>query len=217
MSGTALTRTMEYQEKLQLLFWDKGALTLVGIVLAAVITYFFNIRAKREERAASALQEHMQRRREFALRILDGEIALLEQKLEIFLWPLSLFLGIDSAVWQKIPGLVEDTATLPTKTGKLVETQLLLPNHFRAVELIERNFHLVAEENDLLNPMIDYVQHVAIYRALRESKSGVNPVDVGAPFPEELPMHLQRILERTMAELSALKSRRAEQANVLTR
>jgi len=30
---------MLYQDKLQWLLWDKGALTLAGIVLAAVVTY----------------------------------------------------------------------------------------------------------------------------------------------------------------------------------
>lgn len=64
--------------------------------------------------------------------------------------------------------------------------------------------------------MVDYVQHVAIYRALRESKAGLNPIDAGAPFPDELPARLERVLEKTRAELVALKVRRAEQANALT-
>jgi len=69
------------------------------------------------------------------LRIIDGQIALLEQRLESFLWPLTLYLGIDSALWRKIPSLTDGVHVLPSKAGQLVETQLLLPNHFRAFEL----------------------------------------------------------------------------------
>lgn len=195
--------------------WQNGLFTVVGIFLTAFVTYVFNSRARREERAEVARQETLQRQREVSLRIIDGQIVAQEKKLEIFLWPLTLYLGIDEAVWEKVPGLIDGSAALPSRAGQSLEAQLLLPNHFRAVELIERNFHLVAEERDLLQPMIDYVQHVAIYRALRETKSNLNPIGAGAPFPSTLPICLERVLLRTRNELAALKRRRAKQANVL--
>ncbi|MCS0584839.1 hypothetical protein NX784_24945 [Massilia pinisoli] len=172
---------MTYQDSLRLLVWDKAALALVGILFGGLLTHILNMCSKSRDRHLLAIDDSARRKREASLRIIDGQIDLLQRRLDEFLWPLTLYLMIDGAVWKKVPGLHVSAENMPTEAGRLVESQCLLPNHYRAVELIEKNFHLVAGEDELRGPMIDYVQHVAIFRALREANLTLNPIDVDEP------------------------------------
>lgn len=207
---------MTFDESMKLLILDKAALALIAITMGGLLTHYLNRRAKSEDRAAVAVEDLVRRRREAALRAIDLEIALLERRINDFLWPLTLYMRIDDVVWKRIPGLNLDGQSMPTKAGALIESQCLLPNHYRAVELIERHFSLVAEETELINPMIDYVQHVAIFRALREANLNLNPIDVGAEFPVSLPTALERVLTGSMNNLSKLKASRSAQVATLS-
>ncbi len=104
---------------------------------------------------------------------------------------------------------------MPTIAGALVESRILIPNHSRAVEIIEQNFHLVATEKSLVESMVKYIRHVAVFRSLREAGLNMNPIDVNEPFPSEFPEKLHEHLELSMRELSDLKKRRAEHAAIV--
>jgi hypothetical protein len=207
---------MTFNEELILLVVDKGL--IAGI--AALVWFAFSQRQKIQDRAQlridAAEQESRSLKRDSALRSIDARIAFLERRLENLLWPLTLCMRKDDAIWQRIPGLYEDGTQLPTKAGALVELGVLLPNHNRAVEVIEQNFHLVATESSLIGPMIQYIRHVAVFRSLREAGFKLNPIDVNEPFPTEFPERLQGYLEQSMQELSDLKQRRAEYATLAT-
>lgn len=207
---------MTFAEELKLLIVDK--ILIAGI--AGFIWYVYSQRQKTldraQERADAAEQEARNLKRESTLRIIDDRIAFLERRLEHFLWPLVLCMRKDDAIWQRVPGLYSDGSQLPTEAGVLVESTVLLPNHKRAVEIIEQNFHLVATEDSLIGPMIQYIRHVAVFRSLREAKSNLNPTDVKEPFPSDFSVILQEHLDRSRQELAELKQRRAEHATVAT-
>lgn len=193
---------------------EKGLLPLICLMVGAILTYYFNNRSKRNDRNLAALAEYVRLRREGALSIIDGQISFQEKRLEQLLWPLSLCLRIDKTTWKKIPDL-HANSTMPDKAGSLLESQLILPNHYKAVEIIENNFHLVAAEKDLFEPMMDYVQHVAVYRALRAAKIDANPIDVGAKFPLTVPAIVEKVLKRSLDELALKKRLRDEQITAL--
>jgi|SRR5471030_33574 len=195
---------------------DKGVSALVGIVVGSALTYFANKRLRIDDRNAIARENLERRRREAVLQIIDTQIAFLERRLNEFLWPLSLCLRIDGAIWTKIPELHAGARNMPTKAGQLIETQTLLPNHYRAVSLIEKNFHLVADEGDLILQLIDYVQHVAVFKALRTTSLELNPIDVEAEFPAALPDEVQRVLAQSLSALCKLRITRAEKVAALS-
>ncbi|NMG72895.1 hypothetical protein [Parazoarcus communis] len=207
---------MTFNEELILLVVDKGI--IAGI--AALVWFAYSQSQKALDRAQSRIdaaeQESRDLKRDSALRSIDARIAFLERRLESFLWPLTLCMRKDDAIWQRVPGLYEDGTQLPTKSGAIVELSVLLPNHNRAVEVIEQNFHLVATESSLVGPMIQYIRHVAVFRSLREAGLKLNPIDVNEPFPTEFPEKLQEHLEQSIQELSDLKQRRAEYATSAT-
>lgn len=206
---------MEYADRLWLLLWDKGALALGSLVIGALLNNYLSRRSRLDDRNAIARDDLARRKREASLQRIDAQIAFLERRLDALLWPLTLCLRIDDVIWKKIPGLHADATNLPTAAGKLVEAQALLPNHERAVELIEKHFHLIAHEDDLIRPLVDYVQHVAILRALRAAGVELNPVDVDARYPPRLSSAVHKVLTRSIEELGELKTRRAEQAAAL--
>lgn len=205
---------LTYGQHLDLLLWDKGISFVTVIAIGAVLNHVLNSRAKARERLANAEDEARHRRREFALAQVDKQIEFLEQKLEKFLWPLSLCFQTDSILWKAIPQLHQE-AKMPRLAGSILESQTLLPNHYKAVALIEQNYHLVADEITLHGPMLQYVQHVAVYRALREASADLNPIDVHAPYPSEFESRLQEIMEKTRTELGELRNKRTRHASAM--
>jgi hypothetical protein len=207
---------MTFKEQVILLIIDKGL--IAGI--AAIIWLAYSQRQKAQDRAQlridAAERENRQLKQESTLRVIDDRIAFLERRLEHFLWPLMLCLRKDDAIWQRVPGLYDDGTQLPTAAGAVVESAVLLPNHDRAVQIIEQNFHLVATEDALIGPMIQYIRHVAVFRSLREAKVDLNPVDVNEPYPSKFAERLQEYLDQSRLELSDLRQRRAEHATAAT-
>ena len=203
---------MSFGEQIALLLVDK--VLIAGI--AAAIWWVYSTRRRELDRvqqhADIAEKEARDLKMESALRMIDERIFQTEQKLEKLLWPLVLCMRKDDAIWQRVPGLYDDSSQLPTEAGILVERNFLLPNHSRGVELIEQNFHFVATDDALMEPMIQYIRHVAVFKSLRVSRSDLNPIDVGEPFPSNLSELLEKNLDKTKRELAELRERRAEYA-----
>lgn len=203
---------MTFNQELTILVIDK--VLIAGI--AGLIWYAYSRRQqaldRAQQRADTAEQQARDLQRDSTLRIIDDRIAFLERRLEHFLWPLMLCMRKDDAIWQRVPGLYADGSQLPTEAGALVESTVLLPNHKHAVEIIEQNFHLVATEDSLIGPMVQYIRHVAVFCSLREAGSDLNPIDVNEPFPSGFSELLQDHLDRSRQELADLKQRRAQDA-----
>jgi hypothetical protein len=96
---------------------------------------------------------------------------------------------IDSNIWNAIASNRPDEKLNPMK-NELIDN-LLMPNHQEMVNIIETKFYLGATSMDdrLRQWFLDYIDHVATYRALRNAASkdptlsDLTPARFGRPFP----------------------------------
>jgi hypothetical protein len=112
------------------------------------------------------------------------------EQLREFWWPVYFRLQIDSAIWIPIASNIPSRTLAPFKAD-LVD-KLLIPNHDEIVKIIETKFHLAAQAApELQQWFVEYVNHVAIYHAIRHA-AGTNPeladhtpFNYERPFPGE--------------------------------
>ena len=195
-------------ENLYLLLIDK--VIIAGIAFFLWHLYSKNQGARREEvEKRKDLEEQIEqiKKQKHETEIRE-KIDLLELQLERFYWPISLFMKNDDAVWHRVPSLYDDGTQLPTKAGASVEEYFLLPNHDKAVKVIEDNFHLIGSNEDLIQELIKYIRHVAVFKSLRLSGAKENPIDVGEPFPKGLVKLIEIETNRKMEELEVLRDKR---------
>ena len=136
---------------------------------------------------------------------INAHIYKIEEQLKNFFWPIQLALKTDDVIWKKVPTLYNDESQLPTETGKLVEHNILIPNHINAVEIIQNNFHLIGDDSLLVSVLLKYIRHVAVFRALRLSGTELNPIEVKEPFPNELNQIIKKRLKSKQQALKKLK------------
>lgn len=76
---------------------------------------------------------------------------------------------------------------MPDSVGREIELNHLIKNHEEIVSLMAANIHFAQPDEELLHQIAAYVRYVAVYSALRSTKTyDLNPIDVGEPFPTEL-------------------------------
>jgi hypothetical protein len=154
---------------------DKGLLALI----LAIAGYWLNrhIEAFKSRRA---LENELKKVRDQKL------IELLQSQLSQFYWPVYLRFQMDNAIWEKI--LQRDsTDSVKARVGDRIESDFILPNHEATCKLIEANIHLATPDDRLLQAILSYLRHVAVYRALRASGiKDVDPLDVGEPWPSDV-------------------------------
>ena len=199
---------MAFGEELSLLVIDK-------IIIAGIAFYLWHLYQKNQEKEKEQVKKRKdledqirqlsEDRRETELR---ERITLLEQQLDRFYWPISLYMKNDDAVWQRVPSLHEDGTQLPTEAGSSVEKEFLLPNHEKAVKVIEENFHLIGENEALIQELLKYIRHVAVFKSLRLSRSDLNPIDVDEPFPTRLVELVETEIKNKREELDDLRTQR---------
>jgi hypothetical protein len=93
----------------------------------------------------------------------------------------------DNAVWQKILDSRNKEDSLRQRVGTEIEKTFILPNHDEIIKLIESKIHLAKADAELLNQLLTYIRHIAVYKAMRSS--GVfeyDPIHLGEPWPEKL-------------------------------
>ena len=75
---------------------------------------------------------------------------------------------------------------------------------------MEANIQFAQPDAELLREIAAYVRHVAVYGALRSTKTySLNPIDVGEPFPEGLITSLETRLKKLQSEYDVLVSPRS--------
>ncbi|MEG4964993.1 MULTISPECIES: hypothetical protein [unclassified Microcoleus] len=72
---------------------------------------------------------------------------------------------------------------LPESASEAIEKEFILKNHQEIVEIIESKIHLAENSNDskeLINELLKYIKHVAIYKTIRSIKElqRFNPIDL---------------------------------------
>lgn len=199
---------MGFGEELGLLITDK-------VIIASLAFYLWHLyqkkqdKEKKEAEKRRGLEEKIKQLNKNKVETeLNERISLLEQQIERFYWPLSLYMKNDDAVWQRVPSLYEDGSQLPTKAGSSVEKEFLLPNHEKAVKVIEDNFHLIGENEVLIQELLKYIRHVAVFKSLRLSGAELNPIDVDEPFPPGLGELIESETSKKRDELEILRKQR---------
>lgn len=193
---------MVFSEKLIELVVDK--VLLGGIVLVA--GYWLNKRfeifknetnEKYRQRQLIIDLENQQKRQitelenQLAIAQHKAEIEFIEKQISEFYWPIYLRLEKDNVTWNRVDCLSPDRNGFPQVVSKAIEKELILKNHQEIVEIIESKIHLAessVNSKELINELLKYIRHVAVYKTLRsvEELQKVNPVDLGEPFPANL-------------------------------
>jgi hypothetical protein len=160
------------------------ALTAVWTALAAaggyVLKTAFDNTAQFQEKADEARDQRA--------------LALEEERLRDFWWPIYLRLQLDTAVWSPIAGNPLDPKTDPrlARVRPQLVDKFLLPNHDEVVKILETKFYLGKPDMtpELETWFLDYINHVAIYHGIRELASGRDaywvdktPYAFGRPWP----------------------------------
>ncbi|MDR6520295.1 hypothetical protein J2789_002980 [Variovorax paradoxus] len=205
MSG--VLRDPAFIEKVLLALLDKGALAIILVAVGLwanqkLESFKADIRiAELAQRDKVELQKQLEATRR------DIELKFRERQLSMFFWPLYLRLEKDSAIWQRVATISNDgRRALPADASGIIERDVL-KNHEEMVKVIEANIHLAGTDPDLLKDLLKYMEHVAVYQAMRSAGVRLNPIDVGAEFPPNLTSRIKAHLERLQREYSELTAR----------
>ncbi|MBD2163848.1 hypothetical protein H6G04_05450 [Calothrix membranacea FACHB-236] len=175
-----------------------------GIVLVA--GYWLNKRfeifksetnEKYHQRQLIAELEHQQKQQiselenEIAMARHNAELEFIERQISEFYWPIYLRLEKDNVMWKRIKSLSPEQNVLPEAASMAIEKEFIIKNHQEIVDIIESKIHLAENSNngkDLINELLKYIKHVAVYKTIRSVKEleRFNPVDMNEPFPEKL-------------------------------
>lgn len=187
---------MDFKEQLAITLVDKaaiGALLFLAGVLAS--------RALERFKSQQALDNEFRKQRATA------RLQLLSQQLSEFYWPLYLRFQKGNAVWERILDSRNGQDEVRRRVGEQIETGYILPNHDDIVRLIESKIHLARGDDELLDVLVRYMRHIAVYKALRASDCrDVDPIHLQEPWPQQLfPLvekrtrALQREFDETLA------------------
>lgn len=168
-------------------------LLIGGIVLVA--GHWINKRL--EKFKAETNREYAQKQKIFELEHqltfsrLNAELEFIERQISEFYWPIYLRLEKDNVMWQRIKSLSPSNDVLPEAASEVIEKEFILKNHQEIVEIIEEKIHLIGDitnSNELINELLKYIKHVAVYKTLRSVKElqHINPFDLNEPFPAKL-------------------------------
>jgi len=163
---------MTFKEQLIVTIVDKA---LIGIVVA--IAGFWLNRYLESFKARRALENELAKVRD------QKKLQFLESQLTEFYWPLYLRLQMDNAVWEQI---LQRKSKDPIKASiaQRIENDFILPNHEAACQIIQSKIHLGIDPA-VIEVLLKYVRHVAVYRAIRASGNlETDPMDVGERWPK---------------------------------
>jgi|RhiMetdeSRZDD1v2_1073273.scaffolds.fasta_scaffold280330_3 hypothetical protein len=176
---------MELREEIIKILLDKlaigGLLLLVGFLINKSIERF---------RSAQALKNELNKQR------FVTQLQFIERQLSEFYWPIYLRLQKDNAVWRRILDRQKDADDPLHKIGAEIEGNFILPNHGEIVKIIEEKIHLAKLDEGLLEPLLMYIKHVAVYKAAKS-----------AGFNELLPIHLQEPWPKDFFPLIEIKTK----------
>ena len=165
-----------FQEKLILTLIDKAAIGLLLVVCGLLANKLLE-----KYKSQRALEN------EFA-KLRDAKrIDFLEKQLSQFYYPVYMRLQIDNAVWERILDRNNAEDELRSKIGAVIEEHTILPNHDEIVKTMQSSLHLAVPDEELFQVMLQYIRHIAVYKAMRENKCyDKDPMHLGEPWPRQL-------------------------------
>lgn len=108
------------------------------------------------------------------------------QQLNEFYWPIFIRLQKDNAIWNRILDKASPDGRLKA-IAKEIEAKEVLPNHGEIVQIIQNKIHLSQANEELQAALMQYVRHVAVYKAMRAAGDDDRfPLALGEPWPDKL-------------------------------
>jgi len=185
MQSLGETMTQDFYEKLIITIVDKGLLTL----LIAIAAFSLN-KILEKYKSKQALENELIKQKQ----VFGNELAkqrdtirlqFLERQLSEFYWPIYLRLQKDNAVWRRILDRKKDDELL-RQVGTEIEKSYILPNHDEIIKIIESKIHLAKADDKLLDALLRYMRHIAVYKSMRVA--GIfdkDPLDLQEPWPRD--------------------------------
>ena len=118
--------------------------------------------------------------------------SLVEDKLKNFYWPILTRLEQNSSIWKLILQKRSEMNALQKKIGEYVEENIILKNHREIMDIIIKYRYLAKFDDDLSKALNDYFRHVAIYEGILHAKENIFPGYIGAPYPNEFDVIIQK-------------------------
>ncbi len=131
------------------------------------------------------------------------KVAILQQRLSDFYWPLYLRLQRDNVVWKRIleRGDHDDTKR---RIAREIEDSVIIPNHNDVITIIEHGIHVAAIDPEFEVEMLKYLRHVAVYTSARTAGLDIDPLALNEPWPREFFPMVELRLARYQKELLEL-------------
>lgn len=176
----------DFYEKLILTVFDKGLLALV----LAVAVFFLNRLLEKYRSQQSMLNEMTKQKKSFEnelAKLRDAtHLKFVERQLADFYWPIYLRLQKDNVVWRRILDRNQGDDALRQRVGVEIEKNFILSNHDEIVKIIESNIHLAKADDELLEPLLKYLKHIAVYKAMRAAGCyDKDPIYLQEPWPKD--------------------------------
>src|SRR5216684_6891739 len=142
---------MNFHQQIVVTIIDKGLLALILAIAGFWLSKYLEAFKSRR-----ALENELKKTRDQKM------IQLFESQLSQFYWPIYLLLQMDNAIWEKI--LHRDSKDpVKAQLGRRIENDFILPNHASICRTIEANIHLAAPDSQLMDLILKYLRHVAVY------------------------------------------------------
>jgi hypothetical protein len=182
---------MNLQDSIILAIIDKFLIGVILLIAGDWINKRFEKFKVETNRKSAEKQKIFELENQLALSRLNAELELIEKQISDFYWPIYLRLEKDNTMWQRISCLSADKNVLPGAASDLIEKEFILKNHQEIVEIIESKIYLagnLASSEDLIDELLKYIKHVAVYKTIRSVKElqKLNPISLNEPFPENL-------------------------------
>jgi hypothetical protein len=137
-------------------------------------------------------------------------LQLIERQLTEFYWPIYLRLQKDNVVWERMLDKGKEDNEALQRIGTLIETDFILPNHEEMVKVIESKIHLAQSDKELLEALLSYLDHIAVYKAARAA--GFTDLhntqkDLLPPWPDNLYILIEQRTKALQNEYDDLLAR----------
>jgi len=188
---------MTFRQQFILTVLDKGLLALIVAVAGYSLTKSIEAFKGRQ-----ALENDLAKARD------QKQLELLQSQLSQFYWPVYLRLQMDNVVWERLLQRCSNDH-VRSQLGLRIEKDFILPNHEATSNIIEANIHLAAPESQLMDAILKYLRHVAVYRALRAGgNDGIDPIAVGELWPGDVFPAVREATLRKQRDFEALLKQR---------
>lgn len=181
-----------------------ASLTTATAIGAAIIWFGGKATEKTLEVIAARIETNFKVAENRRNLLVKSSLDFKSQQLNEFYWPIYSRLQKDNAIWDRILDKRSSDARLKS-IAREIESRVVLPNHDEIVQIIQTKIHLSQADPELQRALMQYVRHVAVYKAMRASGDDDRfPIALGEVWPKELFGLIESKTRKLQDELDAM-------------